>query len=374
LEASLVQQSATGRYYTNGRAYSLEVKVEVRNKYYDLIHRLGQAPTPHQLKQEASVSDTFARKVIGEIEIYGDVKDPRSLPNDRPRGVGSKTLNCDEEAYLLDLRREKPARPLSDYAAALQARFGKGVSEGLLSEWFKNRFVFNASKKRTSNVPTDKWSDANTERYLEYLLKMLWMDPKRVKFGDEKLLKGEDFFSQEVRCDPQDGTMPTIDVDPDFRNAYSIVGVMQAGDADNAAVEFTIGEENGDSESFLMFIIDLVGIGFFRHRDIFVLDNCKIHAHGLCDILEDFLWNASGLDGNPLEVLIVWLPTRSPELNPIEKLWNTLVRRLKNMDLYSNRPRRHAAPRLSAQILFEMASDHALMKRLYLDCGYVRNW
>ena len=60
------------------------------------------------------------------------------------------------------------------------------MSEGLISEWFKRRWQFNASKKKTSNVPTDKWSDANTQRCLEYLAKMLWMDPKRVKFCDDR--------------------------------------------------------------------------------------------------------------------------------------------------------------------------------------------
>lgn len=76
------------------------------------------------------------------------------------------------------------------------------------------------------------------------------------------MLKGEDLFDQTVRCGLQTGEMPTIDVDPDFGNTYSITGVVQAGDRGSAAVEYAIGEENGDSESFLTSTIDLVAKGF----------------------------------------------------------------------------------------------------------------
>ena len=376
MDASRVVQNESGRLYVPGRAYSLEVKVELRNVFWAMAEGLGRYPTPHELKGAGRCSDDFARKVIGEIMTHGDVVDPKSLPNNRPRGVGSKSLTPAMEQFLLELRQEKPTRPNIDYVYRLQEQFGTTVSEGLISEWFKRRWQFNASKKKTSNVPTDKWSDANTHRYLECLAKMLWMDPRRVKFCDEKLLKGADFFEQNVRLDPITGIMPTIDVDPDFRNTYSIMGVMQAGDPSMAAVVATIGEENGDSESFLMFMIELVSIDFFNHGDILVLDNCKIHSQGLCDILEDFLWNVTGPDGiNPLNVLIVWLPTRSPELNPIELLWNILVQRLKTVDLYdNNRVRRDAAPRIAEAILQELAHDHGLMKDLYLKCGYSRNW
>lgn len=376
LDASVVAQNESGRLYVPGRAYSLEVKVELRNLFLAMADGLGRHPTPHELKQAGRCSDDFARKIIFEIVTYGDVVDPKALPDNRPRGVGSKSLTPAMEQFILDLRREKPTRPIVDYVLRLHEEFGRSVSEGTMSEWFKRRWQFNASKKKTSNVPTDKWSDANTQRYLEYLAKMLWMDPKRVKFSDEKLLKGADFFDQNVRPDPVTGEMPTIDVDPDFRNAYSIMGVMQAGDPYNAAVVATIGEENGDSESFLMFMIELVSIDYFNHGDILVLDNCKIHSQGLCDILEDFLWNTTGPDGvNPLQVLIVWLPTRSPELNPIELVWNILVQRLKTVDLYdNNRVRRNAAPRIAEAILRDMAHDHGLMMDLYCKCGYFRNW
>ena len=47
----------------------------------------------------------------------------------------------------------------------------------------------------------------------------------------------------------------------------------------------------------------------------------------------EFLWNAPGLDGVALNIVIVPFPTRAPELNPIEPCWNTFVKRLKMVKL-----------------------------------------
>jgi len=49
-----------------------------------------------------------------------------------------------------------------------------------------------------------------------------------------------------------------------------------------------------------------------------VLDNAAIHAGGENSVLEDWLWMHFG-------VLVLFLPPRSPDLNPIELVWNTLI-------------------------------------------------
>ena len=76
---------------------------------------LCRHPTPHELKQAGRCSDDFARKIVDEITTYGDVVDPKALPNNRPRGVGSKSLTPAMEQFILELRQEKPTRPNIDY-------------------------------------------------------------------------------------------------------------------------------------------------------------------------------------------------------------------------------------------------------------------
>jgi transposase len=52
------------------------------------------------------------------------------------------------------------------------------------------------------------------------------------------------------------------------------------------------------------------------------MDNItSIHTGGEAEIVEDLLWNA-------IQVLIMFLPTRSPELNPIELDFHILARRI----------------------------------------------
>ena len=66
--------------------------------------------------------------------------------------------------------------------------------------------------------------------------------------------------------------------------------------------------------------------GFFHGGDILVLDNASIHSVGENSVLEDWLWMQFG-------VLVLFLPPRSPELNPIELVWNTMVQRLRTVPL-----------------------------------------
>jgi hypothetical protein len=46
---------------------------------------------------------------------------------------------------------------------------------------------------------------------------------KRLKFGDEKLLRGVELFNRKVRRDPIIGITPPVIADSDFRNSYCIM-------------------------------------------------------------------------------------------------------------------------------------------------------
>ena len=78
-----------------------------------------------------------------------------------------------------------------------------------------------------------------------------------------------------------------------------------------------------------MFIQEAIATAWLRPYDVLVCDNAAIHRNGYNGDLADFLWNSRGLDNQPLNILLLPLPTRSPELNPIELVWNTLVMRVK---------------------------------------------
>jgi hypothetical protein len=73
-------------------------------------------------------------------------------------------------------------------------------------------------------------------------------------------------------------------------------------------------------------VIRMVATVFLRQGDVLVLDNAAIHHFRESTTLGDYLWYKHG-------ILITFLSTRAPELNPIEQMWNILMQRLKNVAL-----------------------------------------
>mmetsp|Transcript_22828 Transcript_22828/g.47423 ORF Transcript_22828/g.47423 Transcript_22828/m.47423 type:complete len:102 (+) Transcript_22828:2900-3205(+) len=80
LDASSVRQNADGRFFTPGRAYSYAVNVGARDVHRIFEQPIGQRPTAHLPQQYAHRSDSVARKVIYELNIYGEVQNLSVLP------------------------------------------------------------------------------------------------------------------------------------------------------------------------------------------------------------------------------------------------------------------------------------------------------
>ena len=57
---------------------------------------------------------------------------------------------------------------------------------------------YKGSMVKTSKVPVDKFTLDNYDRFLVYKSPITKVPPERIKFGDEKLLKGQDLFDREV--------------------------------------------------------------------------------------------------------------------------------------------------------------------------------
>ena len=107
--------------------------------------------------------------------------------------------------------------------------------------------------------------------------------------------------------------------------------------------------------------------GFLRHNDVLIMDNAKIHTSKEAEIIEDLLWECK-IAGRPLRILTVFLPTRSPELNPIELIFHILSRRIKSFRCEGGGPTDQAVIKETINILNNISFDLVICCMLH--CGY----
>jgi hypothetical protein len=87
-------------------------------------------------------------------------------------------------------------------------------------------------------------------------------------------------------------------------------------------MDYTIGKENGTSEAFVSFLTYLIAKCFLLHDEFLIMNNATIHSHGNARVIKDKL-----LESCPLHILMIYLPTRSPEQNLIKLVFHILVMR-----------------------------------------------
>ena len=97
------------------------------------------------------------------------------------------------------------------------------------------------------------------------------------------------------------------------------------------------------------------------------MDNAAIHTGGAAENIEDLLWETI-IDGAPLHVLVIYLPTRSPELNPIELIFHILARRIRSYRYRLAGPSDEAVVKNTKRVLDEMSYE--LILKCYIHCGY----
>jgi transposase len=120
---------------------------------------------------------------------------------------------------------------------------------------------------------------------------------------------------------------------------------------------------------FFLFRSTASCLGWLKRHDILTVDNSQVHCGGAARVLEDYLWNAlSPFDGQPLRIRLLYLPTRSPELNPIELFWHTLVEPLKSLRLHGAWNGRENVFLLAQNVMSSF--DHVLVAHTFRHCGY----
>jgi hypothetical protein len=178
------------------------------------------------------------------------------------------------------------------------------VSTSTVSRVWSHAFEFKASFLKPNLVPRDKFKIENVARAREFIDIVKQIDPVRLKFCDEKHLKGSEIYNMKSRRDPLTGFVADVHTESDFRNTWTIIGFCGY---DMSTVPFfhQIREYTNTAESFAIAVEGAIAIGFLKPGDILVLDNASIHIFQENVVLEEWLWET-------FRILLLTLPTRSP--------------------------------------------------------------
>jgi transposase len=366
--SGLLYENDAGGLYQPGRMYQLPKKSEVAEVYLQLCEEKAH-PSIAETARLSRVGWDYAKLVITELLEDGVIQDPETRRRKKLciLGPGQK-LSTVHEMFLLSLRTLDPARPMYSYVQELDTHFGKTVSYQCIADWWNERWDYRGNLKKAILVPLDKWKISNKVRYYEFVQKLrIYNDHSKYNFLDEKHVWNKDVYAKKVRKDPLTGKLPCIHVSGDFREAYNIMAVISPNPEKPFPMDYTIGKENGTSEAFVGFITYLIAKRFFFHNEFLVMDNATIHMRGNARVIEDMLWDTI-VDGLPLHVLVIYLPTRSPELNPIELIFHILAMRIRSFRYRTAGPCDNAVLHKASEVMDDMS--YGLILRCCAHCGY----
>ena len=339
-----------GRVYTRGQAFGYPRKIEIAAAYLAAKEEGGGLLQPNlsDLERNLGVSRTVIRKVADELLLHGRVLSPAEIRanGNIPRGPGSKALDETDRFVVFFLYLEDSTRPLSSYFDWLCALTVTVVGKSTISRFFLEAFPHRGGLCKPNLVPYDKFRPRNMEKAIDYVNFISGIDPHRIKFGDEKHLKGADVFNRKSRRNPVSGEVPVTIVSPDFTNRYTLIGFCSI-DPRTPPVWCSIHENTNDADRFAIELEYCIQSGFILAGDVLVLDNAAIHTGGENSILEDYLWRTYG-------IFLLFLPPRAPEWNPTELVWRELTNNMKKVSLAALRSTH--GPHIAAHIAIHYLS------------------
>ena len=154
--------------------------------------------------------------------VYHRVLPPSDVTGDTGAagGAGARTLDAFDRFVLLQLRTEEPSRLLSSYVHWLRKYTGTKVSKSTVSRFLLTAFQYKGCLVKPNKVPYDKFRPENEARAYEFIYMLSNFTPERVKFGDEKSLKGQELYNRKVRVNPETGTASPVVTGQDYKNTH----------------------------------------------------------------------------------------------------------------------------------------------------------
>lgn len=370
------RRNALGGYYLKGEPYNFAKKIEIISNYFvNWEKTFPTRPVISEVARQCKVERSTVRRFIGEFNKNGRTIDPKAKKwekefTDNNRNSVFHRLTLEEETFLMSLHAADPSRPNQSYVEELKKEHNKNVTSTFITRWFKYRYEYNGNFCVSIKVPTDKFREVNWYKYFEYRMMLnLISDHGKFNFLDEKHIWNHNGNPIRVRRNPITGIIPSIKVSGNFRDSQSIIACITTKKTKQQKLFFTMGKGNNDSDSFMLFIRLMIAHGYLLHDEVLVMDNCSIHHQGFAEELQKFVWNFE-VANKPLHVLVLYLPPRAPELNPIELIFNILVQRMRSFKYRQQGPLNSDLVKRVSNVLTDIGNDHDLILRCCQHCGY----
>lgn len=367
-----LQTNRHGRVFERGKAMDIAEKIRIGFVVLDAM--LAAAEDSDQLNPEINISALerqckcarrTIRKIRDELIQFGRVLRPDEIALNKSvlRGVGIKSLTDVDVFVIVHIYANDPSTTLRNYVKHLFLQTGTVVSKSTISRFFVHGFHVRGSMCKPNLIPFDKFRPDNFQKALIYMHVVSSIDPRRVKFVDEKHMEGKDLWCRKVRRSIITGDVPGIITHPNFRMTYTITGFCGI-DRRVTPMRYAITMNNNNSESFSTNVVLAVSSGFLQSGDVLVADNAANHTSGANSDLENWLWDN-------FRIFLLWLPARTPEWNPIELVWNILVSRLGVFSLEVARciPGQHSLVVAAEMILGSIT--HEDVRACYEKSGYM---
>jgi hypothetical protein len=278
-----------GNVYERGKAFSHSRKVEIARHIILAMDDYGNINVS-KVAKAAKADRKVVRKIKKEMNEHGRVLTPKEINASKncQRGAGSKAFSATDMFVLYQMYHNNPSTSLKVYAQALMFITGTQAHPSTISRWFRFAFRFSGTMCKPNMVPYDKFRPSNYEKALIYITVITLMDPARIKFGDEKHIKGNVLYCRKVRRDILTGIVPDIMTHPDFRQRYTIVGFCGI-DPRVSPVRYGISVNTNDAANFSDQIVMAIHLCWLLPGDVLVLDNAAIHNGGDNSDLENWL-------------------------------------------------------------------------------------
>jgi hypothetical protein len=341
-----------------GAHYGLGLRPAPETMYRAVeLHRQG-VPMPDIALSIGKLPKTCAKY----IELYGRCASPAEVAALAP-ARGGRREECVVMpglaiSFLAGEVARDPALGLAEYEATLASALGVIASQTQIC------YVLNHElKEHMKNVTTyfpERHSPANLIRTQTYLNTMMALDAGNVFFFDETAVNHRGCAGRRRGRAP-----PGVRCNVERQNAHGYyrwsVNCMLSIKAGCQPVYWNAVPRSTSAQDLYSFMHNAVHRdGALTRGDVVVMDNCRTH-HQHERALVDML-SAAGVG-------LVYLPTYSPHLNPIELFFNTLKYHLNRHHSHELRTQAGALVAIAKAITAKACPMAAL--GYYSHCGYL---